>query len=301
MTYSNNTVVSSSQYVDSGTTPGSGEQVLREGSTFYDTATTRVEQGQRIDITDQIRLYHGLYGGSDNTAAPGLAASKALNYAPAPTIQQAQPVSTTVYPFTFKLIGQVGLFGAENYYVRVDVDLRTPLNPEFEEDGWEPAAIDVNSSSATINTYEAAKLDFDLDPPPPGNTQSLNDQNLCTGYVTNPGEMPPIVVYNCYMPALLTDPIPTFWDPYVSVELKNLGTNNIYIDTWLETMLYTREREMWGYDKMYIRPKDTFYIGVHARNTRHLPYNIEVIVGEEYKQSSELSEKELIAYNTIAY
>ena len=126
MTYSGNTVVNSAQYVDSGTTPGSGAQILRDGSTFYDTAPARVEQGQRIDVTDQIRLYHDLYGGSDNTQAGGLAASKSLNYAPAPTMQQAQPVSTTVYPFTFKLLGQVGLFGAENYYVRVDVNLRTP-------------------------------------------------------------------------------------------------------------------------------------------------------------------------------
>ena len=83
MTYSNNSSnVSSAQYVDSGTTPGSGAQLLRDGSTFYDTAPTRVEQGQRIDITEQIRLYHDLYGGSDNTQAGGLAASKSLNYAP---------------------------------------------------------------------------------------------------------------------------------------------------------------------------------------------------------------------------
>ena len=129
------------------------------GSTFYDTASSRVQQGQRIDVTDQIRLYHDLYGGSDNTQAGGLAASKSLNYAPAPTLQQAQPVKTTVYPFTFKLMGQVGLFGAENYYVRVEVDLLTPLNPEFEEAGWQPADIEYGSPT-TINTYESEVIDF---------------------------------------------------------------------------------------------------------------------------------------------
>ena len=67
MTYSGNTVVNSAQYVDSGTTPGSGAEILRDGSTFYDTASTRVQQGQRIDVTDQIRLYTDLYGGSDNS------------------------------------------------------------------------------------------------------------------------------------------------------------------------------------------------------------------------------------------
>ena len=70
--------VESSTYVDSGTTPGSGEQILREGSTFYDRASTRVEQLQRQDVTEQIRQYNDLYGGSDNTRATGLASSKSL-------------------------------------------------------------------------------------------------------------------------------------------------------------------------------------------------------------------------------
>ena len=61
-------------------------------------------------------------------------------------------------------------------------------------------------------------------------------------------------------------------------------------------MLYTRERKMWGFDKMYVRPKDFFYIGVHARNTRQLPYNVDVTVGAELLQGSEIKEKELIAY-----
>ena len=300
MTYSgNNTVASSAQYVDSGTTPGSGAELLRDGSTFYDTASSRVQQGQRIDVTDQIRLYHDLYGGSDNTQAGGLAASKSLNYAPAPTLQQAQPVKTTVYPFTFKLMGQVGLFGAENYYVRVEVDLLTPLNPEFEEAGWQPADIEYGSPT-TINTYESEVIDFDADPPPTPNTQEKNDQGLCTSYNPDPSNSM-LFASNCYMAALITDPIPNFWDPYVSVQMKDIGTGNIYIDNWLEPMLYTRERKMWGYNRMYIRPKDFFYIGVHARNTRHLPYNIEVVVGQEYKQSSELNEKELVADGGIVY
>ena len=301
MAYSNNSSnVSGAQYVDSGTTPGSGAEILRDGSTFYDTASTRVQQGQRIDVTDQIRLYNDLYGGSDNTQAGGLAASKSLNYAPAPTMQQAQPAKTTVYPFTFKLIGQVGLFGAENYYVRVDIDLLNPLNAEFEEDGWFPAVIEYGSPT-TVNTYESERIDFDLDPPPPANTQERNDQNLCVDYEYRPNDTTVLYRKNCYMPALITDPVPFFWDPYVSVRLKDIGTGNIYIDNWLEPMLYTRDRKMWGYDKMYIRPKDFFYVGVHARNTRHLPYNIEVIVGEEYKQSSDLKEAELVADGGIVY
>ena len=83
--------------------------------------------------------------------------------------------------------------------------------------------------------------------------------------------------------------------------MEDVGTGNIYIDTWLEPMLYTRERSMWGYDRMYVRPKDHFYVGVHARNTRHLPYNIEVTVGREYVQSGTITDREFIATSTIAY
>jgi len=284
MTYSN--TVESTQ----GSSNSGGAAVLREGSTYYDTASSRVEQGQRIDVTDQIQLYNQLYGGSDNTQASGLSSSKSLNYALAPTLQQAQVVSTTVYPFTFKLVGSVGLMGAENYYVRVDVDLITPIDAEFEEDGWNPADIEYGSAT-TVNTYESAVINFDADPPPPAPTE----EGTCVAYMdsNNPG----IFQFNCYQPAVITNPIPKFWNPLVSVDLNNIGVNNIYIDNWLDTMLYTRDKKMWAYDKMYIRPKDYFYIGVHARNTRQLPYNVEVIVGTEFKESAQIVvEKDLISY-----
>ena len=288
MTYSSNTV-QNTQPANLDTGNSGGAAILRDGSTYYDTASSRVQQGQRINVTDQIQLYHQLYGGSDNTQANGLAASKSLNYAPAPTLQQAQVVSTTVYPFTFKLVGQVGLMGAENYYVRVDVDLITPLDAEFEEEGWEPADVEYGSAT-TINTYESEVVDFNADPPPPE-----PPEGECVGYIdpTFPG----VFQFNCYQAAVFTNPIPKFWDPMVSVDLTNIGVGNIYIDNWLDTMLYTRDKKMWGYDKMYIRPRDHFYIGVHARNTRQLPYNVEVTVGAEFKESADLIvEKDLIAY-----
>ncbi len=90
-----------------------------------------------------------------------------------------------------------------------------------------------------------------------------------------------------------------FWDPLVSVDLNKIGVNNIYIDNWVDTMLYTRTKKMWGYDKMYIRPKDHFYIGIHARNTRQLPYNVEVTVGDQYLGSEFVVDKELIAYGDV--
>ncbi len=284
MTYSN--TVESTQ----GSTSSGGATLLRDGSTYYDTASSRVEQAQRVDVTEQIRQYHQLYGGSDNTQASGLAASKSLNFAPAPTLQQAQRVTTSGYPFTLKLAGSVGLMGAENYYVRVQVELITPLNPEFEEDGWFPANLEY-SAYPEVNTYIEASIDFD----PSSNIPDPTQEGTCINYVDP--QQPGTFQFNCYMPALITNPVPLFWDPLVSVDLNNIGVNNIYIDNWVEPMLYTREKKMWGYDKMYVRPSDHFYIGVHARNTRHLPYNINVTVGTEYKETADLIvDKNLIAY-----
>ena len=112
-----------SSYANTGTQPGSGGQVLRDGSTYYDRAGVAITNAQRIDVTDQIIKYHQLYGGSDNSQQKGLAASKSLNYAKAPTMQQAQRLRITAFPFTFDFKGAVGLFGAENAYVRIDLDL----------------------------------------------------------------------------------------------------------------------------------------------------------------------------------
>ena len=66
-------------------------------------------------------------------------------------MQQAQALyQHSAYPFTFKLNGQVGLFGAENYYVRVDVDLiNSTYLLKFEEDGWYPADIEYGSPTTS--------------------------------------------------------------------------------------------------------------------------------------------------------
>lgn len=295
----NNGAVQSAQYADSGTTPGSGAAILRDGSTYYTTQLSRTEQLQRVDVTDQIRQYNEIYGGSSNTQQGGLAASKSLNYSNAPTIQQAQRVRATVYPLTFKLAGQVGLFGAENYYLRVEVDLLTPLAPEFEEAGYEPAVVTFGEDP-TVNTYEPAFINFDKDPPPPDpkpDAQSIPSQQASTTCCAFIGGIPSAPILNCYYGARFSNIITTTFDPWVSIDLKDIGVDNIYIDTWLDTMLYTRERRMWGYDKMYVRPKDFFYVGIHARNTRHLPYNVDVTVGLELLQGDEIVDRDLIAYN----
>ena len=122
----------------------------------------------RLDVTEQIIRYNQLYGASDNTQRNGLSASKSLNYAKAPTLQQAQPYSIKSIPFTVKFQNQVGLFGAENMYVRIDLDLinlqdscSVLINNYFE------ACIKL-SPEGTVNTYEEAKIDPLQDTPSGG-------------------------------------------------------------------------------------------------------------------------------------
>ena len=281
-------------YADTGTQPGSGAQLLRDGSTYYDRAITEVSNQQRVDITERIRRYHQLYGGSDNTQQGQLAASKALNYAKAPTIQQAQRLKITSFPFTFEFKGAVGLFGAENAYVRIDLDLDTLTSPEIEEDGYKPAYIDYVNVPPE-NYYVQEDLIYDQDPPPPQNTENLNNQNLCVGYVVDIVNDKPIIEYNCFMSARITTGLVVIDNPKVSVVADDIGTGNIYIDNWFELMLYTRDQKMWGYDKMYLNPRDHFYLGFHARNTRQLPYNVTCTVGAEYISSQNIADKSLIA------
>tara|TARA_Y100000817_G_scaffold92468_1_gene72027 strand:- start:1021 stop:1899 length:879 start_codon:yes stop_codon:yes gene_type:complete len=260
--------VNISEYSNTGTQPGSGATILREGSTYYDTIRSDLEQAQRMDVTDQIRRYaNEIYGGSDSTQQSGLAASKSLQFSKAATMQRAQRLSVRAIPFTFQFVGQVGLFGAENAYVEIDLDIDKTLEDEYEEPGWNPAKLTFGDYPP-IDTYMQADIQYDKD----------------------------LYTINTYEPALITNAVPSLLDnPKVSIRLDDVGTGNIYIDTWLETMLYKRNKEMWGYDKMYVSPTERFFVGLHARNTRRLDYNVTVTIGEEFLPYSAITEKELVA------
>ena len=191
-----------------------------------------------MDVTDQILLYNQIYGASSNTQPQGLSASKSLNFANGASIQKPDLTRVTVVPFTLKYQGTTGLFGAENYFVRVNTDVPLDFTTRcFEEKFWECA--------------------FFSDAP--------------------------------------HDPASVYDDSYISVDLNNLKTGNTYIDSWLDVRLYTKEREEHPYDKMYVRLRDYFYIGFHARNTRRLDYNVEAIVGNELVEAGDVEDTRYIA------
>lgn len=207
-----------------------------------------------MDVTPQILDIHRIYGSSDNTAPEQLSSSRALNYASGASIQKPEQSRVTKIPFTFNYADAVGLFGTENHFVKIDL-----------------AVIDTGLDYVVVNSYEDADMTIDSD---------VVVNTYETGYFNRNEDN---VIINTYDPALVTfDTLPTYIKAKLSVELINNKTGNQYIDRDLDVRLYTKNKEEWQYDKMYLNMNDSFYVGFHARNTRRLPYNVTCKVGFEY-------------------
>ena len=219
-----------------------------------------------MDVTQGIQQSYIVYGASDYTAPGGLAASKSLNYAKGPTINNPDRNSISVVPSTLRYADSVGLFGAENYYLRVDLDISSSIVKAcFEEDGWSCAKINYLFIE-TDNNYSSAAID-DSDFP----------------------------VENSYEQAdVINTGLPVLDNGYISIDLKNIKSGNRFLDDWLDIRLYTQDKEEHPYDKMYIKLKGSFYIGVHARNTKRLPYDILCDIGQEYRSYESIKDKNLI-------
>jgi hypothetical protein len=210
-----------------------------------------------MDVTAEILSNHQIYGASDNTGPQNLSASRSLNYANGLSITKPAVEKLNVIPFTFKYQDTVGLFGAENHFVRINVNVDRNFSKTcFEEMFWQCAEIDYLTVDTEI-FYAGAEIDITAD----------------------------LEIVNDYEPAEIrvNPPIPLIYDPYISVDLRNLKINNKYIDDWLDVRLYNRDREEVAGDHMYVRLNDFFYVGFHARNTKRLSYNVELTVGEELR------------------
>jgi len=207
------------------------------------------------DVTQRILDRHIVYGASDSTNPAYLSSNRSLNYASGGSINSPEKDKVSIIPFTINYKDTVGLFGKENHFIRVDVNIvPTVAFACFEEEGWECAFI-TEGQASTVNTYMSAIVDLNTDLAPE----------------------------NDYDPAkILDNALRKKFDSYISVDLENLKTGNKYIDAWFDVRLYTKERQEHPYDKMYVRLNDFFYIGFHARNTRRLPYNVKCVIGQEY-------------------
>ena len=220
-----------------------------------------------MDVTEEILRNHLIYGASDNTAPHTLSGSKSLNYANGASIQKPIQERVTVVPRLLNYKDEVGLFGAENCFIKVNVDVPLDFTLKcFEEPFWECAKISPAEEDYT-NGYWTAIIDY---------TKDLYKEED-------------------YDPARLKFSYRINTDGFVSVDLTNLKTGNIYVDDWLDVRLYTSERMEHPYNKMYVRLHDFFYIGFHARNTRRLPYNVDCLVGNELVSPENVEDTRFIA------
>ena len=221
-----------------------------------------------MDVTQEIQLNHIIYGSSDYTAPSGLAASKSLNYADGPSLSRPAHQECSVVPFTFEYQSAVGLFGAENYFSKIQLNVDGSIVSRcFEEPGWECARI-TNLITPDDPYWDKAIVDLDF----------------------------PCETENTYICPIISDEsLPNLGqNGYISVELLNLKTGNYFNDNWLDIRLYTRNREEHPYDKMWVKPKDFFYVGIHARNTRRLPFDVRCVIGREYATYDSIKDKSLI-------
>lgn len=215
-----------------------------------------------MDVTEEILRNTLLYGSSDNTAPAGLSSSRSLNYALGGSITKPENAKVSFIPFTLNYQDSVGLFGSENFFVKVCVVLdRNAAGKCFEEFGWECAKITFGTNTAD---YQTGVIDL---------LQDLTSANN-------------------YESASMTEGVPERIDPYISVDLTNVKTGNKYTDNWFDVRLYTADRKEHLYDKMFIRTNDIFYIGFHARNTKRLPYNVNCLIGNQYLSNTDLTESE---------
>lgn len=225
-----------------------------------------------MDVTQEIQKNHIIYGASDNTAPQHNAAGRSLNYADGPSIQRPVKQEVTVIPFTLKYESAVGLFGAENYFVKVNLNLLGVANDVcYEEPYWLCGYVNFQAQNPD-GTYQPGLVDYD-----------------------------PVPEDNTYIEAAITEGALPFFagrDAYVSVDLNNLKVGNKYIDNWLDVRLYTKDREEHPHDRMFVRARDFFYIGIHARNTRRLPFDVECLIGKDLMEYDAIKEKQLIMRTT---
>ena len=229
------------------------------------TTLSRATVEPRIqDVTKQIEKINRIYGASDYTAPHRHASGKSLNYATGASIQTAEPNIVTVIPYSLKYTDTVGLFGAENHFVKVKLNVTGDVILKcFEEVNWECAVI--GQRHPEENYWEPSKITED------GNTIDAN-----------------------YDEANMTESQLRGTNSYLSVYLINKQTGLKCNDAWLDVRLYTEGREEHPYNTMYVKSSDTFYIGFHARNTRRLGYDVECVVGEEYVSYDQIEDKRYI-------
>ena len=216
------------------------------------------------DVTNAVQRIRNTYGGSDNTNERNASANKSINYTSGNTISSANERRVTVVPSSFEITGEVGLFGVENDFIKVDLNiLNTSGVSGFQDsDGYFQASTDRIDEPNAI--YNPAVLDDTLD------TTTVND----------------------YDPASVLENLSNFYLPVIDIQLENQGTNNIYVDSHVDVTLYSEDRRPIGSDYAFVATNGCFFVGIHARKNRRLPYRVSLTLGERFASLLDLNASE---------
>ena len=219
-----------------------------------------------MNVTEQInRSMVGSGGGSSRPEYFSI--NKSLNYAKGSnSLLNATQENVTAIPYSTTYKDSVGLFGAENVFIKVQLNIQ-------------------NSSSLVngiiVNDYNPSVLDTTID------DSDLYWDTAFTDYELD------LTTVNTYEPAEISnDDIEFVPNGLVKINLTNLKTGNKYIDCWFDTGLYTPDRRPYEYDTMFVSLKGFFYIGFHARDTKRLPYNVSMTVEDKLYAEADLTSEE---------
>lgn len=211
----------------------------------------------------------GYGGGSSNPSY--YSSSKSLNYAKSSnSLINAREERVTAVPLVKSYVDTVGLFGAENIFIKIQLDIQNSLN----------VVNGILVDGIVVNGYTNALLDEGID------DSDLYWDTAFTDYSLD------LNTVNTFAPAEISNELDFVPNGVVKIDLENLKTGNKYIDAWFDVRLYTPDRQPYEYDTMYVPLKGFFYLGFHARNTKRLPYNVRMTVNGELISSNTLSANE---------
>ena len=222
-----------------------------------------------MDVTEEYLHKLNLYGGSELSCAGELAASNSMVYAKGPTMQRAVQQKCTTVPFEFQYRGEIGLFGAENIFFKIDLDIQDTGPFCFEEPWYECAYVDINAPEIDVD-WTSAQILWDtpeLDPDYEGARMS-NDLPYARA------------------------------NDFIKIELENQGTGNQYIDKTIHARFYSDCRFEHGFDEMYVPLKGSFYVGIHTTDTRRNAYAVNCKIGTLFKEGEILTadDKKLLPF-----
>ena len=214
-----------------------------------------------MDVTQQINRQM-VVSGSGSSRPEYYSVNRSLNYAKGSnSLINAAADTITAAPAVREYKDAVGLYGAENIFIKVDLDISNTLlldgNGILQDDYVDVVLSNINDGGFY---WDDAVLDYSQD----------------------------LSIVNTYEPAVLDNSLNFIPNAVASVNLQNLKTGNKYNDCWFDTRLYTKERMEHPYDLMYVPLGSYFYVGFHARDTKRLPYNVRMTVGEVIQNSDSL-------------